>query len=214
MLFPYEIAKKNDLAKKTRFEAPFGARWIWIFFLCQYRGWRKQAKKSAAFRQEKRASWNCGVWCGPTWSALDFQLEPWVPKKLRLGGWAVPKLMSQTPVWDSQLMTLTSLNLNTWKYMNMFLTFFLAQLHTGFAATVETPMASITALPQGDNPKYRLHFLCKWRSPPSATWRFPSLLGPCDLVENTKGWTLWGRNVRYIWHGDMSDHARSAQDVP
>ena len=105
------------------------------------------SKKSAAFRQEKRASWNCGAWCGPTWSASDFQLEPWVPKKLRLGGWAVPKLMSQTPVWDSQLMTLTSawLNLYTWKYMNMFLTSFLAQLPTGFAATVETPMASITA---------------------------------------------------------------------
>ena len=80
------------------------------------------SKKSAAFRQEKRASWNCGAWCGPTWSASDFQLEPWVPKKLRLGGWAVPKLMSQTPVWDSQLMTLTSacLNLYTWKYMNVF----------------------------------------------------------------------------------------------
>ena len=52
--FPYEIAEKTRFSKRTRLEAPFGARWIWIFFLCQYRGWRKQAKK--ARRLDKKSA--------------------------------------------------------------------------------------------------------------------------------------------------------------
>ena len=52
--FPYEIAEKTRFSKRTRIEAPFGAWWIWIFFLCQYRGCRKQAKK--ARRLDKKSA--------------------------------------------------------------------------------------------------------------------------------------------------------------
>ena len=47
-------SKKTRFSKRTRIEAPFGARWIWIFFLCQYRGWRKQAKE--ARRLDKKSA--------------------------------------------------------------------------------------------------------------------------------------------------------------
>ena len=143
MLFPYEIAKKTRFSKRTRIEAPFGARWIWIFFLCQYRGWRKQAKearrldkKSAHLEIVVRDVAPPGL-LRTFSSSLGYQKSWEWAAGLRQNSWAR----------DSQLMTLTSacLNLYTWKYMNMFLTSFLAQLHTGFAATVETPMASITA---------------------------------------------------------------------
>jgi hypothetical protein len=57
VVFPSKIATPR---KKKRFEAPFGARWIYSFSLLQSRGWRKQAKK---IRTEPRKAHILNLWC-------------------------------------------------------------------------------------------------------------------------------------------------------
>ena len=63
MLFPFKVANK------TRFEAPFGARWIYIYSIYLFYANPEVGAskgKNAALSQEQRASWNCDVWCVTT----------------------------------------------------------------------------------------------------------------------------------------------------
>ena len=92
--------------------------------------------------------------------------------------------------------------------MNVFLTSFLAQLHTGFAATVETPMASITA----GSRSHECHFCETTISPLKSSPKYaPKNLGAIpDIFPKTLGnstyWTyiVMGKNMLGIEESAVS----------